>query len=202
MFAQAKYEFAEGQSVAYATHGDDSSLFVEFRMESVVDHAKSREEGRTIHHDVPYIKIMFPGDKTKVIDRPARLDDDGSQVPPDNLRFPRQWAKFKANEEQIPDGLPITEWPPISKSQALDLRALGIQTVEQLTELPDTALTWLGSRELREQARAWLDKAGSMAATAKLATTNARLQEQIDALQKQIKELGAVQEEKRNKKAA
>lgn len=187
-FAQAQYQFAPGQSVAVASHGDDAGLFVEFRTEAVQNHAKSRAEGRAIFEDTPFITIMFPGDKTKRVERPVKMEDD-VDGPSDLTRFPRQWARFQAQEEQAGDGLPVQQWPTLSKSQALELKAMGIHTVEQLAALPDTALNWLGARELRTQAQAWLEKAGAHAAESRLAAENAQLREQMAAMQKQMSDL-------------
>jgi hypothetical protein len=187
-FASPRYEFSPGQSVAMATHGNDAGLFAEFRMEAVQNHAKSREEGRAIFEEVPFITIMFPGDKTKQVDRPVKLEDD-VDGPSDLTRFPKQWSRFQAQEEQSGDGLPVQQWPVLSKSQALELKAVGIHTVEQLAALPDTALNWLGARELRTQAQAWLEKAGAHAAESRLAAENAQLREQMAAMQKQINDL-------------
>jgi hypothetical protein len=189
-FAQAQYQFGPGQSVTTATHGDDSGLFAEFRTEAVQNLAKTRDEGRPIFEDTPFITIHFPGDKTKRIDRPVKLDDD-VDGPSDLNRFPKQWARFKANEEQAADGLPVQQWPVLSKSQALELKAMGIHTVEQMAALPETGLNWLGARELREQAKAWLDKAGAHAAEARLVAENGQLKEQLAALSHQMQELSA-----------
>jgi hypothetical protein len=187
-FAQAQYQFGPGQSVALASHGDDNGLFAEFRIEAVHNPAKSREEGRAIFEDKEYITIHFPGDKTKKIDRPVQFEDDNG-VPSDPARFPKQYARFKAQEEQAGDGLPVQQWPVLSKSQALEFKAMGIHTVEQLAGLPDTALNWLGARELRTQAQAWLDKAGAHAAESRLAAENAQLRERMAAMEQQIKDL-------------
>lgn len=192
-FAQAQVDL-KGAMVGMASHGSDAGLFVEFRMESVADPVKSRDEGRTVHHDVPFITIHFPGDKTKKIDRPAKLIDD-LDGPADATRFPRQWAAFKAQEEQVADGLPIGEWPPISKSEANDLKAIGVHTVEQLAAMPDTALSWLGARQMQAKARTWLERAGDAAAEMRLATENAQLREQLAALQGQVREMGAMVEQ-------
>lgn len=187
-FAQAQYQFGPGQSVALASHGSDAGLFAEFRMEAVQNAAKSREEGRAIFEEVPFITIMFPGDKTKRIDRPVKREDD-VDGPSDLTRFPTQWARFQKQEEQSADGLPVQQWPALSKSQALELKAMGIHTVEHLAALPDTGLNWLGARELRTQAQAWLEKAGAHAAESRLAAENAQLREQMAAMQKQINDL-------------
>lgn len=187
-FAQAQYQFRPGQSVALAQHGDDSGLFAEFRVEAVHNPAKSRAEGRAIFEDVPFVTIHFPGDKTKKIDRPAKLEDD-VDGPSDQNRFPKQWARFKAEEEQVGDGLPVQQWSVLSKSQALELKAMGIHTVEQIAGLSDTNLNWLGARELRTQAQAWLDTAVAHAAEARLSAENTQLREQVNALQQQMKDL-------------
>jgi hypothetical protein len=190
-FAQARADLAPGQTVGMATHGDDTGLYVEFRTESVVDYIKSKEQGRTVHQDVPFIKIMFPGDKTKVIDRPAKLENDESG-PADSVRFSRQWAQFVSNQEQSIEGLPVHEWAPISKSEANDLKSMGIHTVEQLAALPDSALSWLGARSMQAKAQAWLDRADSGATASRLADENAQLKEQMAAMRKQMDELAAL----------
>lgn len=198
-FASPRYEFAPGQNVAMASHGDDAGLFAEFRMEAVQNHAKSRAEARAVFEEVPFITILFPGDKTKKVDRPVKLEDD-VDGPSDLTRFPRQWARFQAQEKQAADGLPVEQWSPLSKSQALELKAMNVHTVEQLAALPDTALTWLGARDLKAQAQTWLDKAEAHAVEARLTAENTQLRELISALQLQMKEL-AEQAKKTNAKS-
>lgn len=136
-----------GQAL-HVEHGNDSNLYVEFRMESVLQEFESKKEGRPIFKDVPYLKIITPGDKTKVVDRPVRDDD--------KYRFPRQWDAFSNQEKQVADGTPITEWPPLTRSEAMEFKALNIHTVEQLATLPDSSLSWLGGMARRKQAQAYL----------------------------------------------
>jgi hypothetical protein len=187
-FARPQFEFGNNETVATVNHGSDAGLYVEFRMDAQQDHAKSEAEGRPIFVDMPYITIMFPGDKTKKIDRPVKLKDD-VDGPSDLRRFPRQWEQFKSQEEQSAEGLPIQQWSVLTKAQALELKAMGIHTVEQMSELPDVALTWLGARELRQQAINWISKAGSHKVEAKLTAENAQLKEQVEAMQLQIKDI-------------
>lgn len=189
-FARPQFDFGPNETVTTVNHGSDAGLYVEFRMDALQDHAKSTEEGRPIFTDTPFITIMFPGDKTKKIDRPVKLKDD-IDGPSDPRRFPRQWEQFKAQEEQSSEGLPIQQWSVLTKGQALELKAMGIHTVEQMAELPDSALTWLGARALREQAINWISKAGAHKVEAKLTAENTRLKDQIDALTLQVKDLAA-----------
>lgn len=164
-----------------AEHGDDSALHVEFSMEAFHHDARSREEGRPIYEDRAFMTIYYPGDNTK---RTARWATDQ-----DKQRFSRQWQAFESQAAEATIGIPITEWPPITKSQAMELKHLNIHTVEQLASMPDGALSWMGARELRTQAQSWLSKAEGHAAEAKLAKQNADLVAQIEALQSQLNEV-------------
>ena len=81
------------------SYGTDKGLYVEFTDEPKLQEFASESAGRPIYKQVPYIKIMIPGDKTKVIKREVKMKSD-SVSPSDLERFPNQWAAFKAQEEQ------------------------------------------------------------------------------------------------------
>lgn len=185
-FAQAK--IVEQGNNLYVTHGDDSRLYVEFENRPVHQEFQSEEEGRPIYKDVPYINIMFPGDKTKQICRPVKLVDDMSG-PSDPTRFPRQWALFQEQKEQVQTGTPVSEWGPVTRSQAMELKGMHIHTVEQLAGLADGALNWMGSRELREKAKTWLENAKGGAEALRLQHENEILRADMDALKVQMREL-------------
>lgn len=187
-FAPAQHHLSGNQTFGAASHGDDKGLFVEFVTKAVHQPFLSEKEGRPIYKDVHYVTIDFPGDKTKRVDRPVKLESDNSG-PSDPERFPRQWHLFQNQLDQTDDGMPITEWPPLTKSQALELKAMKIHTVEKLAELPDSACTWMGSRELRAKAQTWLETANGHSAEARLqlvidqqAATMRAMQHQLDDL--------------------
>lgn len=188
MFAQATHNLQGNQTVGMASHGDDKGLWVEFSTRPVQQDFKSREAGRPIFEDVNFITIDFPGDKTKRVDRPVRMEEEGG-APPDPIRFPRQWQAFLNQQEQTSAGMPITEWPPLTKSQALELKAIKIHTVEALAELPDSACSWLGSRDLRAKARTWLETANGHADESRLQAIVDQQNAQIEALKAQIKDI-------------
>lgn len=195
MFATATHNLQGSQTVGMASHGSDSALYVEFRIEPVHLEFKSKEAGRPIFVDTPYITIHFPGDKTKKVDRPVKMEDDESG-PSDPTRFPRQWAAFQNQQVQTDSGTPITEWPPLTKSQAMELKTMSIHTVEQLAQMPDTACcTWLGSRDLRAKAAQWLETAKDHAGESRLQAVVDQLTAQNAALQKQIDDIVARQAE-------
>lgn len=187
MFATAKADLG-GATYGTASHGDDKGLFVEFEMRSVHQPFKSEQEGRAVWADVPFVIINFPGDRTKRF--------EGVVEEEHKHRFPRQWAAFEAQKEQVPDGTPIAEWPPLTKSQVFEFKAMKIHTVEALADLPDSACTWMGSREIREKARIWLATAAGHSADARLQAIIKTQNDQIEALQKQIADINARATEK------
>ena len=178
-FAQAQVH-KSGNSL-HVSHGDDSGLHVEFHVETEHQAFESEKEGRPVFKEVPFIQILFPGDSTKKVYRPATEDD--------KTRFPRHWAVFQSMGEQLHEGTPVEQWAPISKSMAATLKALGVHTVEQLAAISDNALTWLGARELREDAKTYLATAKDGAVALQLRKDNDNLKNEIEALKKQFAEL-------------
>jgi len=98
---------------------------------------------------------------------------------------------FLNQQEQNAVGMPITEWPPITRSQALELKAIKIHSVEQLAELPDSACTWLGSRELRQKARTWLENVNDHSTESRLQAALDQRDATIEALRLQVADLAA-----------
>src|SRR5216684_3841118 len=98
----------------HVTHGDDNECWVEFYKRPVHMEVESEQQGRPIYKDFDYLTILFPGDKTKKVDRPVRDDD--------KMRFSKQWEAFAAGEEPPMEGTPLDEWPAITRSQALELK--------------------------------------------------------------------------------
>jgi hypothetical protein len=189
----------------HVVHGDDAKLYVEFSMEAIHQPALSEQEGRPIYKDVPHIRIHFPGDRTKQIFRPVKVEDD-QNGPSDAVRFSRQWVAFKAQQEQVQTGTPLLEWGPLTKSQAMELKGLHIHTVEQLAGIADNNLTWLGARELRDKAVAWLKQADGGKEALRLQGELDKRDMDISNLKEQMREMAermdAMQQADGGKKAA
>jgi uncharacterized protein YigA (DUF484 family) len=83
--------------------------------------------------------------------------------------------------ETLQFGTPLDQLPTITASQVLELRALKIETVEQLSNMPDNTVQLLGTggQELKQRAIRFLDRAAS----------NEQLSEQVRALQRELVEL-------------
>ena len=172
----------------HVSHGDDRGLFVTFYNEAIEIPFESEQAGHPVYKDVPYVHIMFPGNSTTQVRRPVKEKGD-ENTPSDPQRWPAQWAAFKSQSEQVFVGIPITEWPPLTKSQALSLKAMNIHTVESLADMPDNGLTWLGAREMQQKAIAWLKNATGGAEVLRLQKENEVLRADMDALKEQFKEL-------------
>lgn len=153
-----------------AQQGDESKVWAEFRMHPVVDVQASKDAARTIKRDVPYIKIIQPGEsRLSIYDQPATNDDVG--------RFPRQWAAFQAGQSQDIKGTPLDLLFPESPAIVENLKAVQVRTVEQLAELPDTGLQNVGMG-----ARLWKDKAAAYLAQAEKGKDFHGLADRLDKL--------------------
>ncbi|KVP11966.1 chromosome partitioning protein ParA [Burkholderia ubonensis] len=179
----------QGNSL-HVSHGDDSRLFVEFTLEPIHQEAESEKQGRPIYKDVAHIRIHFPGDRTKQIFRPVKMQDD-MQGPSDPRRFPRQWEAFVEQRAQVQEGTPLEQWPPVSRSEAMSLKAMHIHTVEQLASIADHNLSWLGAREMRDKAAVWLANADGGKEAIRLQAENEQLRADLDAQKEQTLELAA-----------
>jgi hypothetical protein len=169
-------------------------LHVEFYVDSKLMGFLSEQAGRPIHQDAEFIKIMIPGDKNTIHEREA-TDQDRD-------RFPLEYARFKngMNEEMQAVGTPLKAWPAMSRSLVKDFAHFNVHTVEQLSNMSDTAMQafGMGAREYATKAKAFLALAADSAAGEKYAVENEELKQQIANLQSQFAELSAkVDPEKR-----
>lgn len=177
--------------VRAVTYGSDAGLYVEFRTENIYQEFQSEQEGKPVYEQVPFISIYVPGDKTKKVDRPVKMQGHGD-IPSDPERFPRQWQAFQQGVKAVQSGFPLTEWPGMTASHVRELNAVNIFTVEQLAAVPDSALDGIGhgGRHLRDKAKAHLETMADEAITTRLASQNADLQRQLDELKASIEKRG------------
>lgn len=170
------------------THGDDAGLYVKFVREAVQNQYNSEQAGRPMFDEFDFCEIHVPGGKTMVKHRVTEEDKQ---------RFPRQWANYlefregKTGEKLI--GTPLSEWPAVGVSQIAEWNALKIFTVDQLANLTDQGLQYigLGAREWRAKAQAYLSSASEKANEVALAAENERMANEVIGLQQQVKDLAA-----------
>lgn len=101
------------------------------------------------YKDVVYIEIFIKGTKNTSFSRPKREQDEAD--------YPKAWQAFKDNSFELTDGTPISVLPGIGPSQAMDLKSLGIMSVEEMADLSDqAAIGNPGMVTLRKRAQAYL----------------------------------------------
>jgi hypothetical protein len=173
------------------THGGDENLLVSFYSEPVLQTHESEQQGRPIYKDTPFVWIRFPGDRTREVRRKATGEY--------RQRFARQWADYERQTISVPDGTPLEEWGPLSKSQALMFKGVHVHTVEQLASVPDSSLQNLGhgGRTLRDKAIAWLKTSKDSSETMRLAAENQSLRDDIELLKQQMAEFGSKRKPKK-----
>ena len=173
------------------------NTYAEFFLHPKEDIAASLKEGRPIFSEVPYIKVMVPGDKDIVVVRPVRAKD--------KARYPRQWAAFEAQEAQPLEGTPLEEWPGITRSQVAELKHFGVHTVENLANMPDSqAGKFMAIGALKAKALNYVAQCRELAPLAQLQEENEALKGRIEALEYQLRELGKaeVKPKRASRKAA
>ena len=167
----------------------DEQLLVVFYIHPKQNEEKSKQAGRAIFEDREYIRIIQPGNKENIIERPA------SEM--DIQRFPRHYQAFKqrtGNEELI-EGTRLEEWPALTRSQVAELKYMNVMTVEQLANLSDAnAQGFMGINLLKQKAKAFLEVSETNKAAEELTelrNQNALLMEKMEAMQS---EFAAMQE--------
>lgn len=165
------------------TPPDTPMVGVAFGLYPVQNEQKSAEAGRPIYEEKEFVRIVVPGDRNSIVFQPATDEH--------RRRFPRAYEAFKNRTQIANDGTPLEHWPPLNRGLCMTLKAAHIHTVEALAQVSDANLQSLGMgmRELRDQARAYIQSAKDVAAIHKLAAENQRLREQMAEQQRQIAEL-------------
>jgi hypothetical protein len=161
--------------------GDDK-LIVKFFLGSVEIPFKSEQEGRPIFESRPYVTIITPGSR------------DSLTVPVNDVhkrRFPAAWKRFEGSQEAHDEihGMPLKEWPMVTRAQAEEMAFLNVFTVEQLADLADThGQKMMNFHDLKRKAQAFVEAAKDGAFVQRITAENQKLQDQITALQTQLQE--------------
>lgn len=162
------------------SHGDDRNLIVEFYWKEKLIPAATEEQGRPIYKQEPYIHIMIPGDKTTDVHRPAQDKD--------KVRFAETWALFEAEEEQVTEGTPLSEWTILNVAQRSELKALGFRTVENVAAMSDVQMDriGMGARKLKRMAEGYIEGASESVDSAKMSSELEKRDKEISSLRAQL----------------
>lgn len=146
----------------------DDKLHVHFYMKPRIDIEESTKQNRPIYKDVPFVTIMIPGDKNNIVT--AEVWDLHRR------RFPLHWEQFLAGVKDQVVGTPLKVAPFLTEAHIEELAYFKIRTIEQLADLSDANMTWMGAREMKEAARRYLLTVNG----------NEALLERIKALEQQL----------------
>ncbi len=140
----------QGQ-VGVVSYGSDDKLVI-FYNKLVLNPQKSTELGREYKDPKIFVKIQTPGERD-CIDRPATVSDQ--------RRWPIQWAQFQQNTDQLSSGTPIELLHPNNPAIAANLRAAGVQTIEQAANLSGPAIDniGMGAQQYSNDAKKYLEAA-------------------------------------------
>lgn len=167
----------------------DIALGVEFFTKPVEQLAESREKGRPIYKDEEYVRITFPADSKRELVAPAH---EMHYVPHAKeqmtyaQRFQGSYEAFAESCEDFIAGTPLVALGgQLTEARIAELKALKINTIEQLAGLPDAARKriGMGALELQEKAKSFLETAGDVAKTTALENELAELRAQIAGMQ-------------------
>jgi hypothetical protein len=171
---------------------NDEKLFVQFYRTPKLNTRRSEEEGRAIYEEIDCIKIMVPGDKLNIIDRPVDSID--------RRRFAARYEKWKAGQGNVIEGTPIASLPKMTPTKVEEYKFFNIHTVEQLAEANDNiGSRFFGFQEDKRSAKAFIELAKGNAPLEKM---NAELQQRdakIEELQAQIEAITKMMKDKGKK---
>lgn len=153
----------------------DSKLHVQFYLRPMIQPTESDMANRPIFKDVEHVRIMVPGDKLSIVDRPASQDDQS--------RFPDHYSKFKAGEAMQVVGTRLDAVPFITRSMCEEFKFFGIVTVEQLASAGDeVGQKFQGFQQFKQKAQKFLEAAnGTDSRVTELERQLAEMKAQIEA---------------------
>ena len=132
----------------------DKALMVRFFYKNVQNKMESQKLGRPVFKEKTYIEIRIAGQRDAQACRPATYAD--------KQRFAAHLDAFEKRVEAPIEGMPLMEWPLITRTQAEEISFIHIKTVEQLATVKDGNIqNFMGGYALREKAIKWLATNGA-----------------------------------------
>lgn len=160
----------------------DKKLLVMFFKHLEKNEPKSVEAGRPIFDELDAIKIISPGQRDSFV---------GDATPEYQARFPQQWARYKAGQEQgSGSGTPLNMLPWMTQAQVAEFKAFSVTTVEQLVGMPDSvSQRFMGHHQIKQRAQAYLDAAKEQAPAMRL---TAELEKRDETISQQAEQLAVL----------
>lgn len=168
------------------------AVLIEFFSQPEKDEDASRAAGHAVFRDVEMARWYKRGSNGQATE--CKVDRMPKFYPAIWNAYRPAYEAWKAGQEPPLAGVPLTEWPAITRAEVETLRALHIRTVEDLAGVTDAdgQRIGMGWRALRDKARAFMATAADRG---KLAEALAERDAKIAAQAGEIAELrGQVQQ--------
>ena len=165
-----------------------------------INDGKTAAAGRPIYDDVEMIRIQWAGNTKSELhapasdrsDRPIVNREDQSRYWPkwkDHPDFKAAYEAFKAGNEHVVNGTPVSELPFLTDARRLELKAINILTAEQLAAIDINSKLGRDLVSLRQQAAVYLQRAAGAAVDAQHEMEKAAMQAQLAELKAQMAQL-------------
>lgn len=167
---------------------EDRPPYVMWEMRPVEDRNASIAAGHEVHKDIAFAIITRPGSRDDLVKEAAIWLKELKQKAKDGqcpmtwpMLFEQSFREWEKGEVGAVNGTPIKGWTMIGPGAQKTLLAAGIQTIEDLANLPDSDLQNLGTGAVgfKLKARAYLESANS----------NGKIAEQLATMQAQLNSL-------------
>jgi len=157
-----------------------------FFIEPIPDEKATEEAGAVRMREQEMVRIHVAGDMLNVSVSPV--------LPEHKERFAVQYEAWKTKKAgRHIDGTPLKNWPMIPALRIAEFEAMGIFSVENLSDVSDVNIVKLADGRIwREKARAWLANAKDSGLSVKQAAEIERQSVTIEEMRKQIAELSAL----------
>ena len=166
-----------------ALHADDSARNTNVHPRFFMEYRRNNKTSEI--QAVEMVEVLIAGDTKNA---PVEKVTDSHRA-----KWPMHYEAFKAEEEFIDDGTPLTAWGAIDGGAARTLMAMNIMTVEQLADISDAHCgTMTGGRTLRDKAKQYVEITTKNTEINRVLAEKAQMQQQMDSLQRQMSEMAGV----------
>lgn len=192
--------FEGNATVAMVSYGNDRGMIAEFFIEDRYQAFESNRQGRAIYKPIEMVRLRQAGNRYTDYISEVQYEDEPNK-PSHPHRFPREWAAFKSQQEQVQDGTPLEMCKFITSHRVKELKAVGIHTAEKYAELPDTTVQnlGLGARKERDQCIAYIstsDKDRAAQQAGALKAENERLHNDLEIMKAQMAQLNQTMQDR------